>query len=174
MPSRQSSKFPANTKTIPGLSGCRAGTDGVVWTCIPRGRPARHKSRKTTTWRIVKPCPDKKGYLWATLNGHNYRVHHLVLRTFVGPCPEGMQCCHEDGNPSNNKLNNLRWDTPKANADDRKRHERTSCGERHGSAKLADTDLPEIRQLHKSGVSLRQIGKQFGVSHVAILYAIRR
>jgi len=38
------------------------------------------------------------------------RVHILVLETFVGNRPEGYQGCHNDGNPANNHIDNLRWD----------------------------------------------------------------
>lgn len=43
------------------------------------------------------------------------KVHRLVLEAFVGPCPVGMETCHWDDNPANNRLENLRWDTSKAN-----------------------------------------------------------
>ena len=49
-------------------------------------------------------------------------VHRLVLEAFVGPCPEGMEACHNDGNPSNNHVNNLRWDTQSENMNDRVKH----------------------------------------------------
>jgi len=61
------------------------------------------------------------------------QVHRLVLEAFVGPCPPGMECCHNDGDPTNNVVTNLRWDTPSANARDRVRHgrheqaEKTAC-----------------------------------------------
>ena len=36
-------------------------------------------------------------------------IPRLVLLAFVGPCPEGMECCHfPDRDVRNNKLNNLR------------------------------------------------------------------
>ncbi len=50
-------------------------------------------------------------------------VHQLVLETFVGPCPPGCESCHNDGNPSNNYLTNLRWDTRSENIKDRFRHD---------------------------------------------------
>ena len=53
-----------------------------------------------------------------------FRVHTLVLTAFVGPCPDGFVACHFDGDPANNHLSNLRWDSQKANADDLKRHRR--------------------------------------------------
>ena len=45
-------------------------------------------------------------------------VHAVVLEAFIGPRPDGMVGCHNDGDPSNNRLDNLRWDTPENNARD--------------------------------------------------------
>ena len=64
---------------------------------------------------LLKPKKAGAGRLYVSLhkNGkrNNLYVHRLVLITFVGPCPEGMECCHKDDNPLNNRLENLRWDT---------------------------------------------------------------
>lgn len=49
-------------------------------------------------------------------------VHRLVLEAFVGSCPPGMECCHNNGDPSDNRLDNLRWDTKKSNRQDRNKH----------------------------------------------------
>lgn len=42
-------------------------------------------------------------------------VHQLVLEAFCGPRPLGMECCHWNDDPSDNRLDNLRWDTHSAN-----------------------------------------------------------
>ena len=42
-------------------------------------------------------------------------VHQLVLEAFVGPAPEGMECCHLNDDGFDNRLSNLRWDTRTAN-----------------------------------------------------------
>lgn len=42
-------------------------------------------------------------------------VHRLVLESFIGPCPEGMEACHLNGNGFDNRIENLRWDTHEAN-----------------------------------------------------------
>lgn len=55
------------------------------------------------------------GYLLACLSGRTRSVHRLVLEAFVGSCPEGMECCHGPGGPTDNRLVNLRWDTHQAN-----------------------------------------------------------
>lgn len=50
------------------------------------------------------------------------KVHSLVLSAFVGPRADGMEACHGDGNPANNRLENLRWDTRRGNRLDAVRH----------------------------------------------------
>lgn len=62
--------------------------------------------------------------------GRTVWVHRLVLEAFVGPAPEGTECCHNDGNPANNRLINLRWDTRQENALDVVR-----AGEHHMASK---------------------------------------
>lgn len=65
------------------------------------------------------------------------KVHRMVLESFVGLAPDGMVCCHNDGDPSNNRLENLRWDTPSANMLDRVKHgtdpnvQKTHCPRGH-------------------------------------------
>lgn len=64
-------------------------------------------------------------------------VHQLVLEAFVGPRPEGMQGCHNNGQPFDNRPENLRWDTRSANALDSVRHgthpeaKKTHCSNKH-------------------------------------------
>ncbi len=50
-------------------------------------------------------------------------IHQLVMETFVGPrIGEFPDCCHWDGDPLNNRLENLRWDTHSNNEADKERH----------------------------------------------------
>lgn len=51
-----------------------------------------------------------------------YQVHALVLEAFIGPRPSGMVCCHNDGDPLNNSVDNLRWDTQASNILDIVKH----------------------------------------------------
>lgn len=50
------------------------------------------------------------------------KVHRLVLEAFVGPCPEGMETRHLDGDRRHNQLTNLMWGTPLENGADRIAH----------------------------------------------------
>lgn len=44
-----------------------------------------------------------------------FNIHTLVMRSFVGIPPEGMEICHNDCDPSNNTLSNLRYDSHSSN-----------------------------------------------------------
>jgi hypothetical protein len=77
-------------------------------------------------------------------------VHRLVLEAFVCPCPEGRECCHNDGDPANNALTNLRWNTRKANIEDSRRHGIKPIGSR-ANAKLREDDVHESRRLKTEG-----------------------
>jgi hypothetical protein len=101
-----------------------------------RGRVRREAGYQCRTPRILRPrC--YFGYAVVSLckngQGGNRRVHRLVLEAFVGPCPEGMQCRHLDGDPTNNRPANLCWGTPAENGADAVRLGETACGDRHGS-----------------------------------------
>jgi hypothetical protein len=50
------------------------------------------------------------------------KVHHLVAAAFIGPRPQGLVICHNDGNRNNNRVENLRYDTQAANIADMHRH----------------------------------------------------
>lgn len=67
-------------------------------------------------------------------------VHRLVLEAFVGACPKGHQCLHLDNNPRNNRLDNLKWGTPKENHSTINRQ-----GESNGRARLTTDDVAFIR-----------------------------
>lgn len=95
-------------------------------------------------------------------------VHSMVLEAFVGPCPAGMEGCHEDGDPWNCVLSNLRWDTRKANAADMLRHGRAKTdglpGEDNPNAYLTDGDIREIRHLRAGGLSPQRIADRIGTT----------
>lgn len=112
---------------------------------------------------------DKEGRVYCGLwkNGKQKIVkpHRLVLKAFVGECPEGMEGCHNDGNPQNNHISNLRWDTPKNNHADKIRHGTTNRGERCGTAKLT---LEQVRAIRLDTRFQRIIAEEYGVKQNAI------
>lgn len=92
-----------------------------------RVRSTRTLVDGTVTTRMLKQRPGKKGghrrvALCRDSDCKDYRVHCLVLETFVGPRPTGYDGCHWDDDPANNHLSNLRWATHRDNMLDRVRN----------------------------------------------------
>jgi hypothetical protein len=101
-------------------------------------------------------------------------VHCLVLESFVGPCPPGLECCHNDGNPANNFRYNLRWDTHESNVQDRFRHGTIVRGEDVNTAKLTEADIPDVFLMAKQGFSPTQIAARYGVTRENVYYILAR
>jgi hypothetical protein len=138
------------------------GTDGSIW------------SKHSGGWRRLKPVRNTCGHLWVFLcpGKKFFFLHRLILQAFVGPCPEGMQCCHWDGDKSNCAVSNLRWDTPKANAADRVRHGTDFRGQRSPNAKLTNEQVQAIRQ--ERGLSWKELASKYGISKSAIMMILTR
>jgi len=83
--------------------------------------------------------------LWKNNKVTICRPHKLVMEAFVSIKPDGMECCHFDGNPQNNHLSNLRWDTSKNNHADKIRQGTTNRGENCDTAKLTLEQVKSIR-----------------------------
>jgi hypothetical protein len=81
--------------------------------------------------------------------GHKFQVHRLVLEAFVGPCPEGMECRHLDGNHLNNDLTNLEWSDHTVNMRDRVAHGTSLHGERNPLARITHWHAKAIRILRE-------------------------
>jgi hypothetical protein len=69
-------------------------------------------------------------------------------------------------------LSNLRWGTPKQNADDKLRHGTHLLGDDHHRSKLDSSDVLRIRGWINSKFSVRAIASVFGVSQSTI-FAIK-
>lgn len=100
-----------------------------------------------------------------------FRISTLVCEAFHGEKPDGMECCHNNGNPTDNRAINLRWDTRSGNHADKLIHGTHSRGEKHGESKLTKKDVLKIKKLASSGLSQRKIAKTFSISqqHVSRL-----
>jgi hypothetical protein len=91
-----------------------------------------------------------------------------MLEAFVEPKPNGMECCHNDGDCTNNILLNLRWGTHRDNEDDKIKHGQIVCEERHGMHKLKKAEVELIKKLLAHKISQRIIAKIFNMCFSAI------
>lgn len=129
-----------------------------------------------TQSRILKPANcDKYGHLGValTLNKKHktFPVHQLVLNTFVGKCPRGMECRHLDGNRINNKLKNLKWGTHSENMKDRIEHGTYQYGPDNPNVKLNIKQVNIIKYLIKTRIlAQREIAEIFNIHQTTVHY----
>lgn len=119
---------------------------------------------RTVPERILKPGRScKSGHLSVVLEhgGTGKPVHQLVMRAFVGNPPHGMEVLHINGNPTDNRLENLRYGTRTENILDV-----LYQGKRW--RKLSLDDVAYIKFALFCGIQGRQIAKELGVAENAI------
>lgn len=169
-------------RIVPSCPGYRVGSDGTVWHCFRRVFPDQilpDGKRKAAyilgdEWKSVRPWPCKSGHLLVraidgTKQGDWRQVHRLVLEAFVGPCPEGMEACHfPDRDPSNNRVENLRWDTRKNNHADKHKHGTALVGVKHSACRLTEAQVRAIRAARAVGNSLAGLSRKYKVSYGCI------
>lgn len=112
-------------KPIPGYEGYYEVSDQGRVRSIDRiisGENRGSAYSRTFHGRVLLQGSDRYGYSKACLSKDgakwNAGVHRLVLMAFVGPCPDGMEACHNNGEPTDNRLSNLRYGTKSENRRD--------------------------------------------------------
>lgn len=100
-------------KPVVGWEGFyEVSSHGRVWSCRTR--------------RFLKFDHSQMGHCRVTFSykgKHDRRlVHRIVVEAFAGEIPDGMMVCHNDGDPTNNHVENLRIDTQSSNILDTLKH----------------------------------------------------
>lgn len=153
---------PTDSRPIPGWNGYRVDPRGNVYSC------RTNNGREGHSWRRRAAPLNLDGYPQVHLTtpklSRLVRVHTLVLLAFVGPRPEGMECCHRNGVRTDNRLENLYWGTSRENKRDRDRHGRTARGSHNGNAKASPAVIVRIREMRSSGLAFSAIGAAVGLS----------
>ena len=157
LPQNKSMKY----RLCPGHPGYAVSDKGIVLSC-----------RQSGSWKRRKLHKARYGYMSIAVDSKTYQVHRFVLEAFAGPCPEGMECRHLDGNPANNSLDNLRWGTRQENVDDKQRHGTQIRGEKTCNAVLTEDLVIELRKRAISQGN-RSLAREYGLTEGAVTNAIR-
>ena len=139
---------------IPDFEGYFATYDGRVFS----------NRRGGTLSEVKSYCRPRDGYLQIALSTGSKRVtcsaHRLILAAFVGPCPDGCEAHHVDGNRANNHIDNLKWITKSEN-----HKAKVARGNwKNPNEKYSNVDYAIAASLHGRGYTLREIALETGVS----------
>jgi hypothetical protein len=180
-------------KPIPGFRWYEASDHGEIRS-IDRTVGTRHL--KGT---VLKPQPNNGGYLLVKLTDdqggkRTCSVHRLVMLTFVGECPAGMQVRHLDDDPTHNRWapttppGNLVYGPRWAQEDDKYRNGRPRvpryeprqcirCGQpvdkggRRCHACVVEIG-EQAAELLRAGVTLEEVNTRLGYGNAAYLHTL--
>lgn len=127
--------------------------------------------------RILKPGTSRSGHKYVVVAATTATVHSIVAAAFIGPRQDGMETRHLNGDPSDNRPENLTYGTRSENAEDSKRHGthfhagRTVCKRGHdltdptnlqktagGDSRVCLACRRERQRLYDSGSQVKQDG----------------
>jgi hypothetical protein len=162
---------------LPDHDGYAVSDAGDVWSCRTTGRFARigdswHKLTPANLTRKnmrggtdMRPMVNLPKRIDGRRVQRNEYVCRLVLAAFVGPPPDGHEACHNNGDPTDNRLANLRWDAHRENQRDMVRHGRTRTGENNARAKLTAVDVAAAIRRRARGDRPTDIARDLGVTY---------
>ncbi len=136
--------------------------------------------RRTPSGNILKPFYKGRGYHYVSLSKNNVqkqvRIHRMVTIAFL-PNPENKSSVnHINGIKDDNRLINLEWCTDSENMIHACNSGLVSLrqGESHGSSKLKESDVLNIRKLLTEGVTGAMLAKRYNVTQGQISHIKNR
>ena len=149
---------PYEVRPVPGYPGYSVSTTGQVF------------GKHSDTAGGLMPETDEQGHLQVTMHrkgsprsGSRELVHRLVLSAFARPARAGEQARHLNGNPSDNRLSNLRWGTQNSNWQDRDAH-----GNRQSHHKFTDDQVAAVRAKSAHGDTAPNIARDYPISDTQV------
>lgn len=89
---------------------CFIHSDGRIYTL------GHHHNSNKKSFRLLNPKHlDKDGYLKITIRGKSYFIHRLIATAFIENPGNLPIVDHKNRNRQDNRVENLRWVTPKEN-----------------------------------------------------------
>jgi hypothetical protein len=143
-------------RVIPSVPAYEASSLGRIRRAAPY--------QSTFVGRILRTATARHGYVTVGLHRRLLYVHRLVAEAFHGPCPDDCQCSHQDGDRTNNRADNLKWETRHNNEEKKVQHGTRIAGVRAHNAWLTDDQVRLIRAHVAFGASMLGTSRVFGCS----------
>jgi hypothetical protein len=159
---------------IPGFDPrYEVSAGGQLRSWAARGTAARGGNKWAKAPRIVPGARHRDGYTIFGLLDDKGRttsvyMHQLVLAAFVGPLPEGLVTRHRNGDPTDNRLENLTYGTHLENHADRGLHGRTARAAASGKSNITDEIALAIVARYRAGESQMSIAKTYGMGQTTV------
>ena len=126
------------------------------------GRIKSNKSNKLMTllsWR----SGHKYFGVWNSKKHFSISVSRMVLFAFVGKPKRKQECSHLNGNPSDNRLVNLRWETHAENMARTIKHGTSIAGEKDPNCKWGRKLMLKVKKMIDRGERPKQVSYITGV-----------
>lgn len=150
-------------KDIPGYEGkYQASNLGKVRKVNGRNYISGKVFRRKIKGEVLKPgrfC--KSGHLVLGHGMNGKPVNQLVALTFLGPLPKGREVLHKNGNPTDNRVENLRYSTRRDNILD-------VLYQGKAWRKLTIEDVHQIRFGLATGITGAELAKMYNISQQEI------
>lgn len=165
-------------RAVSGFPGYEVSNAGDVRS-ITRAVPHQNVT-KNIFGKMKKARPQKNGgqmrvTLFHERASKSIFVHRLVMAAFVGPLPAGKLVRHLNGNPHDNRLENLAYGDAFENAADAIAHGVQPRGERSNKSSLTDRKIREIRCFARDPrISQKSLASMYGVTAANITCIVRR
>lgn len=125
----------------------------------------RHQPRALMKGKIIAQRKHQFGYWVVTLSKNNKIftrvVHRLVAEGFYGPRPKGNVIRHLNGNPEDNRVENLAYGTQKENMQDAIQQDTVEHGERRGNALHTNEEIRQLKRDLICGMSTGEAAKKY-------------
>lgn len=158
-------------KPIPSTSGTyEASSLGKIRRVLLRGQPC--EPRLMVTGKYGK-SPYLQVCLCVNAKQRTAHVHRLICEAFHGERDRSFHARHINGNPNDNRSENLAWGMPSENMADQYKHGTRAIGARSGNAKLTDEKVKMIFSLREQGQTQTEIAVAVGVSQTTVWHVLK-
>lgn len=144
-----------------------------------RVKPTTISKYSSTKSEFLKPAKNPRGYYFVNIYHGGKRIqpfiHRLVALAFVPKQDQSHNIVrHLDGNPENNRYDNLAWGDNADNMRDMVEHGNSMRGEKNVRSKITADIVKEIRLRYEGGETQSSLAPLYGIDQTQISRIVLR